>query len=743
MKIIKNIFLLCKNKLNLLYSKWITYCNNNFGDTDRSIYWLSTVLASLILGVVYADSGLPVIIGFLLATLVGFILINLLFGLVVLIIKILLRKSIHYLVQVSFLIAVFATFILNSGYGILNKPESVIVAFVIVWLIHLFVRSAWAFFKHRIHTISVILTMIVTGVFSISVGVFLASQGFDDDYIEEYLKLNPKIANESSIDEAFKVELEIGAHKVATLDYGTKETADLKSNTYNMSWFVGGYKGYQAFYRKMVQGYDIEKVPLAGRVWYPEEKKNCPVLFIVHGNHNLTTPSYLGYDYLGEYLASHGIVVVSVDQNFCNGSNFGNLEQENDGRAILLLENIKQVQKFNLDINSKLFQKMDYDNIAIAGHSRGGEAVAIAALFNKYAYYPSNGVIPLNYHFNIKSVIAIAPSVNQYRPADHDVNIKDINYLLIHGANDQDVSCFMGSRQFKNITFSGDGDYFKTSLYIAGANHGQFNSKWGRYDYPMPWGYGLNVANLLDEKEQQTILKGYVKEFLDCTLRNSTKYKDIFYDFHKYQPYFAKTVFIQNYADSSFETVCDYEEDSDLTTGTKDGTSIRTYGMNIWAEKMMQYSALNGERGNYALRLSWLDNRVAGYEINMSSYNGKNKYLQFDILDADNSLVKQKQYSNLNCYIRLADENRKQVSVQLKDFYTIYPPLPVKLGKFQYLLNKTEFKHQLQTVRIPVKDIIGDSIDFDDTKIKKISFIFSANGSRDIELDNIGFGSVK
>ena len=41
-------------------------------------------------------------------------------------------------------------------------------------------------------------------------------------------------------------------------------------------------------------------------------------VFIAHGNHEITTESYLGYDYLGRYLASHGYVMVSVDQNACN-----------------------------------------------------------------------------------------------------------------------------------------------------------------------------------------------------------------------------------------------------------------------------------------------------------------------------------------------------------------------------------------------------------------------------------------
>ena len=43
-----------------------------------------------------------------------------------------------------------------------------------------------------------------------------------------------------------------------------------------------------------------------------------PVAMIVHGGHSMEVSSEPGYDYLGEHLASHGYVLVSVDQNFLN-----------------------------------------------------------------------------------------------------------------------------------------------------------------------------------------------------------------------------------------------------------------------------------------------------------------------------------------------------------------------------------------------------------------------------------------
>ena len=41
--------------------------------------------------------------------------------------------------------------------------------------------------------------------------------------------------------------------------------------------------------------------------------------------------------------------------------------------------------------SNRFHGKVDLDRIALIGHSRGGEAVAIAALFNRLPFYPDDG----------------------------------------------------------------------------------------------------------------------------------------------------------------------------------------------------------------------------------------------------------------------------------------------------------------------------------------------------------------
>ena len=188
---------------------------------------------------------------------------------------------------------------------------------------------------------------------------------------------------------------------------------------------------------------------------------------------------------------------------------------------MLLLEHIGLLLEYNEEQDSPLYGRLDSDSIAIAGHSRGGEMVATAYLFNGLDQYPENGSVDFDYHYSIKSLIAIAPTVDQYKPADHSVELEDVNYLLLHGAADRDVSNFQGMAQYENISFTGQGDYLKSALYIAGANHGQFNSLWGAYDQSGPFSRLLNTEGLLSEADQQFIAQIFIKVFLDVTLRGT------------------------------------------------------------------------------------------------------------------------------------------------------------------------------------------------------------------------------
>ena len=623
----------------------------------------------------------------------------------------------------------FLVFLSAEGSIGAKEEEAVLVGIVMFAAAALFSKSLWAVLAEKVHNAWMLALLLCSGAITGASVWFLAADGFKDIYVSEYREWN-RTAGEIP---GFEEYGEPGIYTVETLEYSPWEEGELKTEPVDLTDFVMEGEAWHEAYRKLFQTYSLEAAPVAGKVWYPAETKNCPVIFMVHGNHSITEESYLGYAYLGEYLASHGYVFVSVDENVLNERS-----GENDGRAVLLLENIGALQKFNGEAENPLYQKMDYDNIALAGHSRGGEMIADAFLFNGCETYPSNGMFSFDYHFSIKALLAVAPSVNQYRPADHEVELSDVNYLVVQGANDQDISVFMGNQQYENITFSGSGDYLKASLYIAGANHGQFNSLWGKYDMEPPFSWWLNTGNLLPEEEQQYLLKIFARVFFDKTLKGETAYEDLLTAASDYEKYLPETLYVQQYEQSSFSLMADFEEDAVLTTAS-DGASLFAEHMSMWTEeKITDSKDGGGERENHALRLKWKNTDRAVYEITPEQpLSLEGTELRFDVC---NLAVMEKTdipTVPLDFTVALTDEAGNRISGRVGAYKTLYPAFPVTLSKIQHLLGNSEEKYQFQTISIPVEELEGAK-DFHFKKVRSLSLVFDLSSDGELWLDNTG-----
>lgn len=605
----------------------------------------------------------------------------------------------------------------------------------------LLLKSLYALLFCKVRTKAIYVSIFLTAVPVAAVAALMMSGGFQDSYVEEYLKIagekgkaRERLSGQERAD--FREALEMGSYTVRSVTYGMDGADDLVSATTDISMFARN-NGVNGFLKERYQGFSLKEVPLEGIAWFPQEASGCPALFLIHGNHGWTTDSYLGYGYLGAYLASHGYVVVSVDENACNG-----LYRENDGRAVLLLENIKQVEAYNQQEGNPLYQKIDYGNLALAGHSRGGEAIAEACLFNDLAYYPDNGKRAFDYHFAIQSLIAIAPTCGQYQPSGRSVELSDVNYLLLHGANDQDVTTFMGMEQYEDVSFSGKKDCLKTSLYAAGLNHGQFNSLWGKYDAVKPMGFMLNVGNLLPQEEQQEIAKILIKAFLGRTMGQPKggssqegeaggSLAGLLTDCGKYQELLPKTLYVQSYETSGTYMLCDFEEDARLETGTAEGVLVQTKQMAGWWEEQLVFS--NGDsRGNHAAILKKEPGQEAVFCLSFPEQDLEGKALQFDIMDMQEGFQEGKA-GWLEAEVAVTDAYGATASVPVDAYACLYPPFPVRLNKLQYLWGAADNKHQFQTVSVPMSGFGG----VDRSRICNIEFRF-AGGSMKAAMDNIG-----
>jgi len=340
-------------------------------------------------------------------------------------------------------------------------------------------------------------------------------------------------------------------------------------------------------------GFDSKNVPLNGYIWKPQEKGKFPIIFCVHGNHDPKEFSEPGYAYLGEYFASRGFIFVSVDENFLNG-----LNGENDARGYVLLKNIEFVYGLGKNPESQFFDQIR-EEIYIIGHSRGGEAVIHASVFNRLEVCPDNGNIKFNFHFPIKGIVCLAPVSDQYLPSNKFYMNPDDNILILQGSHDGDVHFEAGWRFFYYPEQEKGSYRFYT--WIRGANHAQFNSVWAEKQDPSP----ALRKDLISFPDQKRIAATYIFHFLNF-IHYVTLHKD------------------RGDPDSGFEN---NGMGNDLTSGQQeDGTDIE------YANAMKSFeflkNSLYGKKGLVETRL--ISNYKDGYETPV--YSGEN---DIDLFTAD------------------------------------------------------------------------------------------------------------
>jgi dienelactone hydrolase len=402
-----------------------------------------------------------------------------------------------------------------------------------------------------------------------------------------------------------------GAFVVKRLFYGNgtdkrrseyRDSVALKTGVVNGTPFIRGADAKLLKERWKYWGFDGKRLPINGRVWYPDGSGPFPLVLIVHGNHDMKKYSDPGYAYLGELLASRGFILASVDENFLNG----NLRGENDARGWILLQHLAAWRRFSTDPSSPFFGKVDFSRIALMGHSRGGEAVAVAAAFNGLSRYPDDARVTFDFHFDIRTIVAIAPVDGQYKPADQGTPLSNINYLVLHGAHDSDVSTFMGQRQFQRVHFTRPGPWRKSAIYIYRANHGQFNTTWGSSDVGPEGGLFLNKKTLLSGDEQRQAAKVFISAFLDLTLRGADAYEPVFHDARRAGAWLPRTIYLTRYEDPSTQRIADFEEDVDVTTGSVPGVRLESHGLVAWRELALTMRARGSQSyENHAVRVGW------------------------------------------------------------------------------------------------------------------------------------------
>lgn len=577
-----------------------------------------------------------------------------------------------------------------------------------------------------------------------------------------------------------------GPYRVLTLFYGVGNDirrpeygpgVAIKTRTVDSSDFFEDFKGWRRWARKKYWGFDVDKLPLNARVWYPDGPGPFPLALIVHGNRNMAEFSDPGYAYLGELLASRGIILASVDENFLNVGLFHDPPNQQAVRGWILLEHLKLWHEWNAAAGNQFHGKVDLARVALMGHSRGGEAAATAALFNRLKYAPEDANIKFDYNFPIRAVVAIAPADGQYKPAGEFRRIQDVSYLTLQGAYDGDVSSFLGSRQWDHVRFTQPGPWFKAEIYAYRANHGQFNTVWGNDDAGKPIGWLLNLKPLMPGDEQRRIAKTYISAFLAATLQDRPEYLPLFEDWRVARDWLPDTLYMNRYEDASLIPLASYNEDADLTTTTALGGRIAGENLSVWNEGRIPWRS--DDRGYNGVFLGWnraKDAPAATYALTLPAGAAANWHLtqtstlEFSVapMDEDVDLPgkkkedekekkeeesnkgkekgkgKGKERESPDFTIELADSDGATVTSTVSRFVSIPPPFKEKFTKLAMLEEdyNQDWEVVFQTVRAPFSAFqpTGDSKPFNPAKLTIVRLKFDRAPMYKICISSIGFG---
>lgn len=520
------------------------------------------------------------------------------------------------------------------------------------------------------------------------------------------------------------------------------EEATLTSESVDASAYIDKWPRL----RKLFWGFDETALPLNGRVWMPEGEGPFPITIMVHGNHLMEDFSDEGYGYLGELLASRGIIAVSIDENFLNYSVWSGIpNQDMKMRAWMILKHLQQISAFNSKSGNHFYGKVDVQRVGLVGHSRGGQAVAMAA--DRSRFFAADQTLTGLEKLQIKAVVALAPT--DKKVDNKSATLKDVYYLALQGARDADVNNFYGDRQYGRASFSPNSERFKTSLYIVDANHSQFNTEWGALDETVPGGLFISRKDVMDAADQREAAKVYVSALLEVALHGNREYIGLFRDYRTGLGWLPSTQYFNRYESAGFHRLAGFDEDRDKTS-LQNGGKAEAAGMVLWDEQEAKDRDQNG-KGTRSVVLEWEDG--GSYALNIPGDNfireseRRDASLIFSMtnLEKDLDIIENGEVPLPKLEVEL--QNREGVAVRLpldrfrpvshlpRITYTWIPGFGKWMDEGKYV-DSTE--PVFQTYILPMKSFREANPQFSPANLEKVTFYF-VGGPGKIMLDDIGF----
>ncbi|GBF78615.1 hypothetical protein [Aphanothece sacrum] len=489
-----------------------------------------------------------------------------------------------------------------------------------------------------------------------------------------------------------------------------------------------------------------KETPINGIFCLPEGDGPFPLAVIVHGNSNYKFNSAPGFLYLCDLLAYHGIIAASIDVSFISIRNNITIGQNGKvlGRAITVLEHLKQFRLWNQKDGHPLQNKVDLERCMIVGHSRGGEAVGHASVLNHQQspiqFYKGKSPLAIDgsngglgpYNFGIQAVVALAPTDQSYRFPKLETILSD-NYLVIQGSRDQDVKPFEGQLIYDRSHPLGSNDStpsgIKSLLWIHKANHNYFNSVWE----PEP----NNIGGIISPDDQRKIAATYISAFAQATLLEKKEYLQLLqnYQYGIINEWLPKEItYVSQYQSHKRLVIQDFEESGiQPTISCSNKGSIIAEKIIVQVQQFLRFTSDKQKDPSYHL---YQDTK--GIRIDWTEFGGKYVLKFDDYLDA-------KEYDFLAFRVGQSFESNNTPD-QKQDFtlmiHDTTQSISLPVSYLQSIPYPDVFENEnnnpvtvLQTVFLPINQLSWQGINI--SQVTSLEFVFNITSSGTVYIDDI------
>ena len=258
-------------------------------------------------------------------------------------------------------------------------------------------------------------------------------------------------------------------------------------------------------------------VPMAGIIAAPSTPGPHPLVVVMHGNalgqpevqENIRARVYSGFDYLVQQLAAEGYVAISFNVNIEYSIDYGESMWGDFAYQIFELH-LERLEEANAgeDVGHglDLIGMIDFDEIHIIGHSRGGENADVFVRRDQAAGLE-----------RIHSIIRVGPTIAYYSEEHGDAPHPDIPVGIILPEFDGDVRFLDGQLVFDEVMAEARNSSILSLVYLRGANHNWFNRFIAGDDAAR---FSDFAINRITRAQQEDFLMRYAASFLAMTSQN-------------------------------------------------------------------------------------------------------------------------------------------------------------------------------------------------------------------------------